>query len=307
VEAIIAPNSNLIGQSIKTSHFRNRFSANALAIRHRGQLFNLGFRDIPLDAGDAVLVEVRQENYEALKNDPTFFIISDIAPNIGLRTKNLPPLAIIGAVVSTASLGLMPISLSAIIGCLTLILFRLISIEEALAAIEWRVLLLLAGMMPMGTALQKTGAATLISDYLVAFLHDWGPVTIIAALFLITSLLTEAMSNNATALLLTPIAIAAALSLGLNPKPFIMTVAFASSASFMTPIGYQTNTMVYGIGQYRFIDFLKVGAPLNLIFWFLITLFVPVFYPFLTEAKSPRHSSSGFRPQVYQIGQVNCQ
>jgi di/tricarboxylate transporter len=280
VETIIAPNSGLIGHSIKSSRFRNRFAANALALRHRGQLYNLGFRDMPLDAGDAILVEVRDENYEDLKNDSNFVIISDIAVEKGLRRRSLPVMAVIAGVVFASAMGLIPIVFSALIGCLTLLLFRLISVEEALAAVDWRILLLLAGMIPLGTALQKTGAATLLSKLLVDLLRDLGPVAIVAALFLITSLLTEMMSNNATALLLTPIAIAAAVSLGLSPKPFIMTVAFASSASFMTPIGYQTNTMIYGIGQYRFVDFIKVGTPLNLIFWFLVTLFVPVFYPF---------------------------
>jgi di/tricarboxylate transporter len=280
VETIIAPNSELIGHSIKSGRFRNRFHANALAIRHRGQLFNLGFRDMPLDAGDAVLVEVRDENYEALKNDSNFVIISDIAVEKGLRRRSLPVMSIIAGVVFVSAMGLIPIVISALIGCVALLLFRLISIEEALAAVEWRILLLLAAMIPLGTALQKTGTATLLSNQLVDLLRDLGPLAIIAALYLITTLLTEMMSNNATALLLTPIAIAAAMNLGLNPKPFIMTVAFASSASFMTPIGYQTNTMIYGIGQYRFIDFIKVGAPLNLISWILVTLFVPVFYPF---------------------------
>lgn len=280
LEVIIAPGSSLIGHSVKTSHFRNRFSANALAIRHRGQLYNLGFRDMLLDSGDALLVEIREENYGDLKNDDNFVIISDVSVEKGVRWRSLPAITVISGVVLSAAMGLLSIAFSAIIGCLILILMKQISIEEALAAIEWRILMLLAGMIPLGTALQKTGVAVFLSNQLVDLLRDLGPVAIVAALFLITSLLTEMMSNNATALLLTPIAIAAALNLGLSPKPFIMTVAFASSASFMTPIGYQTNTMIYGVGQYRFIDFIRVGTPLNLIFWFLVTLFVPVFYPF---------------------------
>ncbi len=280
IEAIIAPNSMLIGKTIKTSRFRNRFNANALAIRHRGQLFNLGFRDMPLDAGDAILIEVRLENYEELKNDYNFVILSEITVEKGVRRRSLPVLAVIGTVVGTAAIGLMPITVSAIAGCLVLILFRMISIEDALAAVEWRILLLLAGMIPLGTALQKSGAAALISNSMVNMLTDFGPLAVLAALYLLTSILTSVMSNNATAVLLTPIAIAAAMNMGLSPKPFIMVVAFAASSSFMTPIGYQTNLMVYGVGQYRFIDFFKIGTPLTLLFWIVTTLVIPILFPF---------------------------
>lgn len=279
VEAIIKPNSFLVGSTIRRSRFRNRFNVNALAIRHRGQLFNLDFRDMPLDAGDALLLEVRQEHYDDLIANRNFFILSERAVEKETKGRSLPALAVIGAVVASAAIGLIPIALSAIIGCLVMILFRIISIEDALNAVEWRILLLLAGMIPMGTAMQKSGAATYISENLVNLLQAWGPTAVIAALFLLTFLLTGFMSNNATAVLLTPIAIAAALSLGTNPKPFIMTVAFASSASFITPIGYQTNTMIYGVGQYRFVDFIRVGGPLNLLFWLVAILLIPVFYP----------------------------
>jgi len=280
VEAIVAPGSGLIGKNIKSARFRNRFQANALAVRHRGQLFNLGFREMPLAAGDAILVEVRQENYEALKNDEAFVIVSDIAADGIVTPRRLTVFAIVAAVVASAALGVLPIAVAAIAGCLLLVLSRLVSVEEALQAVDWRILLLLAGMIPLGVALEKTGTAALLAHGLVGLLRGMGPVAVIAALYLLTSLLTEVMSNNATAVLLAPIAIGAAVQLGLDPKPFIMAVAFAASASFMTPIGYQTNTMIYGVGQYRFADFVKVGAPLNLLFWALASFLIPVFYPF---------------------------
>jgi len=280
VEAIIAPNSVLEGKTIKTSRFRNRFNANALAVRHRGQLYNLGFRDMPLSAGDAVLLELRIEHYDELKQDQNFVILAEIEVAKGVRRRSLPVLAVIAAVVASAGLGLLPVTVSAIIGCLVLILFRLISIDDALASVEWSVLFLLAGMIPLGTALQQTGAAALIADSLVKLLSAYGPVAVVAIIYFLTSTLTGVMSNNATAVLMAPIAITAATTLGVSPKPFLMAVAFAASASFMTPIGYQTNTMIYGVGQYRFFDFVRVGGPLNLLFWLLASLFIPIIYPF---------------------------
>ena len=184
------------------------------------------------------------------------------------------------ATVGAAALNVGPIVISAISGCALLILTGCLTMEEAYQAVEWKIIFLLAGVLTLGVALEKTGTALLLSNWLIATVGLWGPIALVSAFYLITSLLTEAMSNNATAALLTPIAIAATQSLEVDPRPFLMAITFAASTSFMTPVGYQTNTLIYGPGQYTFTDFLRIGAPLNVLFWVLATLFIPVFWPF---------------------------
>jgi di/tricarboxylate transporter len=279
-EVVVAPNSRLIGKTIKSSYFRNVFRATALALRHRGQLYNTGFADTPLNAGDAILVEARKENYEALKGNKNFVIVSDIDLPQYRKDKIIPALMIITGVIVAAATGILPIMVGAIIGAILLVTVGCITLEEAYDAIDWKVIFLLGGIISLGVALETTGAAMYLSGKLILFFGGMGPTAILAALYLLTVLLTSVMSNNATAVLLAPIAIAAAAAMGVSPKPFLMTIAFAASSSFMTPVGYQTNTMIYGVGRYRFADFLKVGTPLNLIFWVLATLLIPFFFPF---------------------------
>lgn len=280
VEVVIAPFSTLEGRSMRDVQFAERFGAIVLAIRHRGRLLHSKLHDMNLGAGDALLLEMPHDRVELLQRDPNFVLVSEPALPRYRKQKIIPAVLIMAGVVAAATAGVVPILVSALAGSVLMILAGCITLEEAYHAVEWKVIFLLAGVLTLGVALEKTGAADLLSGFLVNWIGVLGPFAVLAGFYLLTSLLTEAMSNNATAVLLAPVAIATADAMAISPRPLLMAVAFAASSSFMTPVGYQTNTLIFGPGNYRFGDFMRVGAPLNLMFWILATLLIPVFWPF---------------------------
>jgi di/tricarboxylate transporter len=280
VEAVIAPNSGLEGNTLKGMRFRNAFDANVLAIRHRGEVMHENLPEISLKTGDVLLIEIEPHHLDQLKDQKDFLIVSEV-PLPRFRTrKALSALAIVAGVVLLAALEVFPIMAAAVAGAVLMVASGCISTEEAYQAMDWRVLMLLAGILPLGVALQKTGAAQAAAHFVLSTVGQWGPLAVLATFYLLTTLMTEIMSNNATAVLLAPIAIAAAESMGIHSRPLLMAVSFAASASFMTPIGYQTNLMVYGTGGYKFRDFVKVGTPLDILFFMLAPVLIPYFWPF---------------------------
>jgi di/tricarboxylate transporter len=280
VEAVIAPGSTLDGRSLKQSRFRSRYGLQALAVRHRNRIMREHLEEMPLKAGDVLLFEMEPQHLEQLREDRTFVLVSQVELPLFRKSRMLAASAIVTGVVLAAATGAVPIIAGAIVGCILMVLTRCLTLQEAYAAINWQVIFLLAGVLTLGTALETTGAARLLGGMLVGSLGSWGPMALVAGLYLVTSLLTEMMSNNATAALLAPVAIAAAETLGIDSRPLLMAITFAASASFMTPVGYQTNTLIYGPGQFRYADFLRVGTPLNILFWILATIFIPRFWPF---------------------------
>jgi di/tricarboxylate transporter len=155
-----------------------------------------------------------------------------------------------------------------------------LNIEEAYRAVDWKIIFLLGGILPLGLALEQTGAASWLTGKLLSHAISAGPLTVLAVLYLTTAVLTETMSNNAAAILLAPVAFSVAKIMDIDPRPLLVAITFAASTSFATPVGYQTNTMVYAPGGYRFSDFSKLGIPLNLMFWVLAVLLIPRFWPF---------------------------
>lgn len=279
VEAVIGPASPLIGRTVRELRLQDQFGSTVLALRHHSKLQLDGFKDTLLRPGDVLLLCADRPVIEHLRRSKLFLILTE-SGQVTYRTRKMAlALAIMGGVILAAALGITPIVVSAVVGAIATVVTGCLEIDEAYDAVDWRVLFLLAGMLALGAAMERSGAAAWIAHGIVEAVGELGPRALIAALYLLTAILTEAMSNNATVVLIAPIAIETAQRFGIDPRPLVLAVMFAASTSFMTPVGYQTNTMIYGPGQFRFFDFARVGAPLNLLFWGLAIVFIPWFFP----------------------------
>jgi di/tricarboxylate transporter len=220
------------------------------------------------------------QNIVKLNEEGSFLSLNETIVQPALRSRMAVAVSLLAAVVLSAAFGILSITSAALIGAVLVVLTGCVEIRNAYKSIEWDVLFMIYGMLGMGLAMQKTGGAEWIATAVVGSMESFGPLAILAGIYLLTLILTELVTNNAVAILMTPIAISVALSLDVSPRPFLVGVMFAASASFITPIGYQTNTYVYGAGGYRFGDFIKIGLPLSLLLWGTAMLLIPRFWPF---------------------------
>ncbi len=278
-EAIIAPSSRLIGRTLGAANFRRRHGVVALGIRKHGQTIRNKIGSIRLAAGDSLLIQGRRAAVEALVDDPSFLVLEELEIPPDRRHKAPLALTTIGLVVALAALGIMPIAASAITGCILLVLGGCIKLQEAYDSIDWFVIFMLAGLIPLGIAMERTGAASMIAEGILALTRGLGPVAVVSVFYLVTTIFASVMSHNAAAILLVPIGIATALEMSVSPLPILLAITFAASSALSTPFGYHTNMMVYGPGGYRFTDYLRVGVPLNLLLWAVASFLIPLVWP----------------------------
>ena len=280
VEALIPPNSNLIGRTLQNSDFFRRYKATILAIQRRGNTLKDRLSDIQLSSGDTLLLHGHKDDVLALMNSANVVVTNELPGFHFRKDKALPALAMTLAIVLLSVFNIMPIMVAAIIGAAGMVLTRCITIEEAYDAIDWKIIFLLSGIIPLGIAIQQNGLVSFLSDNILQTFLGFGPIILLAIVYLVVAVLTEGISNIAAAAIMAPIVIGLASSINVDPRPFLVAITFAASTSFATPIGYQTNTMVYSTGGYSFTDFARIGIPLNIIFWILATILIPLIWPF---------------------------
>ena len=279
VEVLVAPGSNLVGRTLRELNFAHRYDAAVLAIQQHGVTVHERLAEIAFRVGDLLLVHGRANALERLAEDPGFVPMAEVKAQTGRRPRAAVAAAILAGVVLSASLGILDIMTAALSGVGLMVFTRCVRVEEIYAEVEWLVLFVLAGLIPLGVALESTGAAELLAAWVVTVTAPLGEAGLIAAFYLVTAIMTAIVSNAATAVMLTPVAILAATQAGTNPYALLIAVMFGASASFVTPFGYQTNVMIYAPGGYRFSDFVKVGGVLNLLLLITASIFIPLFWP----------------------------
>ena len=280
IEAVVSNTCPMLGKTIREGKFRTQYNAVVLAVARNGERLAGKIGSIRLKAGDTLLLEANSNflSQQRISND--FYLVNGIPDSEPLRHEKAPlAMIILGAMVLLSSLGFLSMLKAAVLASVVMLLTGCCSSVRAFRNIEWSVLLVIGAALSIGKALETTGAAGAIATSLIQFSGD-NPWLALAIIYGVTNLLTEAITNNAAAALVFPIALALSQNLGVNFTPFAIAIMIGASASFSTPIGYQTNLMVYGPGGYRFSDFMRVGIPLNGLFWVITTILTPVFYPF---------------------------
>lgn len=279
VEVLITPGCRMVGRSLGQLRLRRRYGVYPLAVHRRNQNIGRQLDDLVVQVGDTLLIEGALEDIRRLASDMDLIQISHPSERAFRRGHAPIVIGVLAAVVGLSALNVASIQVLALIGVVIILLTRCIDSEEAFGFIEGQLLAMIFGMLIVGAGLESSGAAQLLVDLVEPYLRDLPGWALIAAVYLVSMTLTEVVSNNAVAVIVTPVAIGLAQTLGVDPRPLVVAVMFAASASFATPIGYQTNTLVYGPGGYRFTDFLRVGLPLNALAALTSTLLIPLIWP----------------------------
>ena len=278
-EVVVSQKAHFIGQTLRQMEFRSRYGLTVLGLWREESPITEHVADVPLQLGDSLLVQGRRERIEAVWEDDALLLLREPAqPN---RRLNKAPinLLIFVVMISLVATGVLPISVAAVLGVVLSVLFGCMTMDEAYDSVQWKSVFLIAGMLPMGIAMETSGTAQFLADLIINLVGSYGGGAIMIGLFVLTTILTAFMSNAAAIVLVAPIAIQTAVSLNVDPRAFVMGVAIAASIAFVTPIGHQACVLVYGPGGYRFFDYAKVGLPLTILIWVLMVIFLPVFWP----------------------------
>ena len=277
-EVLILSNSRLIGTTLKDLKFRQRYNATVLAIRRGSELLQGRLGKIPLKFGDLLLVQGPKQSFIGLQTTRELLVLEEKEIESLRQDKGIIALMITLLVIIIAAFDIQPILVTSLVGVVLMVITGCLKPGEVYGSIRWDIIFLLAGLIPLGTAMDNSGTTKWLADNLVAIGGHLSGFWILVFFYLITSFLTEILSNNAAVVLMIPVAVEVAKTLGLNPLAFMYAVTFAASNSYLTPIGYQTNTMVYAPGGYKFLDFTRLGAPLNLILTILTPSLIVLFY-----------------------------
>ena len=276
LEAVIGPNSDLIGGTLETTNFRYHYNCTVIAIRKHGELVRERLSKVNLHFGDVLLLRGTKEAIEQIKREPGFIVTEELEEEAFKKDKIPIALVIVSGVVLLAAFGV-PILITAIVGCVLMVLTGVLQVNELHESVRWDVIFLLAGIIPLGIALKNTGGADLLAGLVTSSANYVTPLVVLMFFYLITVVMAEFISHSAAVVIMVPVGIAIAESLGLDARAFILASMFAAGMSFSTPVGYQTNTMVYGPGGYKFTDYMRVGGPMALI----MVVAVPVYIYYL--------------------------
>ncbi|HVB83590.1 MAG TPA: SLC13 family permease [Rhodanobacteraceae bacterium] len=279
-EVMIAPGSRLIGRTLTELDFRWSYNATVLAMHRRGQVLREQLRDVRLNPGDVLLLLLPATELAVIRKHSGLIVLSEREHAAAARRRAPLALGIVLAVVVVAALNWLPIMIAALLGCLLMGATRCIDTASAYEAVDWKVIVMLGAIMPLGLALDHTGVTRLFAGAVLGAIGHYGPWTMLLVVYLMTALLTEMMGHITSVVLMVSVAISTAAGMHVDARPFLVAVAFAAATSFATPVGYQTNTMVYSAGGYRFTDFVKVGIPLILLFCTIAMLLIPRLWPF---------------------------
>jgi di/tricarboxylate transporter len=279
IEATLAPNSGLVGRTLREERFRDRYGFTALAIWRHGEVLTEKLRDVPLQFGDALLLQGSRHRVRALQEGTDFLVLEPVEVKRERRSKAPIAVAALALAILLVVFADFHISMAMVIAAVIMVLTGCLSIEEAHESIDWRTVFLVAGMLPLGMAMEATGTARYLANIMVDTLGDYGPTALLAGIYLLAALITQAMSNAAAIVLIVPIAVDTALGLGANHITFTMAVVIGAATSFLSPVGHKANVLVFGPGGYRFFDYARVGALLTVLLLVVSMIFVPLFWP----------------------------